>query len=253
MDRIATLTRRLGRFLEPHVDAFLDAIYPPACRLCGAAADDGWSCPEHRLPGGPGGERCGRCAGRLPRGLPDGYPCAECRRGPPRFGRAVVALDYRASEAGRAWILALKHGGRRDLAEPLGALLGRRLLAAATRAPDALLVPVPLHPLRRLERGYDQALLLARATGRALDLGVSRALLRRRMTLVQGAPGSPSRAANVRGAFRLDGSAAPSVVERSIWLVDDVVTSGATANECARVLRRAGARRVDVLALARAG
>jgi len=162
-------------------------------------------------------------------------------------------LDYRASEAGRAWILALKHGGRRDLAAPLGAVLGRRLLAVAARAEDALLVPVPLHPLRRLERGYDQALLLARAVGRAVDLDVSRALVRRRSTRVQGAPGSPSRTANVRGAFRLDNSAEPSVAGRAVWLVDDVVTSGATANECARVLRRAGARRVDVLALARAG
>ncbi|TDJ76061.1 MAG: ComF family protein [Planctomycetota bacterium] len=243
----------MARCLGPHVDALLDAVYPPACRLCGAAADDGWSCAEHRLPEGPPGERCGRCAGRLPRGLPDGYPCAECRGAPPRFGRAVVALDYRASEAGRAWILALKHGGRRDLAAPLGAVLGRRLLAVAARAEDALLVPVPLHPLRRLERGYDQALLLARAVGRAVDLDVARALVRRRSTRVQGAPGSPSRTANVRGAFRLDNSAEPSVAGRAVWLVDDVVTSGATANECARVLRRAGARRVDVLALARAG
>jgi ComF family protein len=115
-----------------------------------------------------------------------------------------------------------------------------------------LLVPVPLHGLRRLERGYDQALLLARAAGEIAGLRVVRALRRARATAVQGAPGSPSRTANVDGAFAPALLAARRVRGSTIWIVDDVVTSGATVAECARVLRRMGAESVSVLALARA-
>ncbi|HVS11088.1 MAG TPA: ComF family protein [Planctomycetota bacterium] len=231
----------------------LDAIYPPRCRLCGATAPDSLACDAHTLPDGPPGARCPRCAAPLPRGIPDGRVCADCRRRPPGFSRLIALGDYREGEPLREWILALKHRRRPDLALPLGLALAERLRREAQ--PDALLVPVPLHRWRRIERGYDQALLLARAAGEGSDLRVARAQRRSRSTTAQGALGSVSRAANVRGAFapsrrasrhrrRLEG--------REVWLVDDVVTSGATASECARVLRRLGAARVGVLALARA-
>ena len=231
----------------------LDAVYPRACFLCGAASEDGVACELHRLPRGPDGPRCGRCSAPLPPALPHGSACAACRRGPPPFGCLVTLADYRASAEVREWILALKHRGRRDLARPLGAALAQ-LLASGPRAPapGALLVPVPAHPLRRLERGYDQARLLALATGHALGRPVVRALVRTRFTGVQGAPGSSSRAANVRGAFRLEPDDRRRVRAREVWLVDDVVTSGATVGECARVLRRAGAARVHVACIARA-
>jgi ComF family protein len=119
----------------------------------------------------------------------------------------------------------------------------------------ALLVPVPLHPWRRIERGYDQARLLAVAVGAHARVPMARALARARATSVQGSAGAVSRDANVRDAFR--GSiwpprAARRVAGASVWLVDDVVTSGATLRECARVLRRLGAAEVSALALARA-
>ncbi len=114
-----------------------------------------------------------------------------------------------------------------------------------------MLVPVPLHPLRRLERGYDQALLLSRAISKATDLPTRRALARSRYTDPQGEPGHRSRSANVQAAFRARRSAR-ELRERPVWLVDDVLTSGATASECARILRRAGASRVGLLVIARA-
>lgn len=228
----------------------LDAVFPPRCPLCEAHV----ACPEHRLPPGPHGSRCGRCARRLPRGLPDGYRCAACRRRPPAYGRLVVLDGYPGRDGAlREWILALKHGGRRDLARPLGRALARRLQRAGEPGPGALLVPVPLHPWRRFERGHDQALGLARAVGRATGLPVVRALRRLRYTPAQGAAGAVSRRANVRGAFAARRLAARRLRGVEVWLVDDVVTSGATLEECARVLRSAGAGPVAALAAARAG
>jgi len=120
-----------------------------------------------------------------------------------------------------------------------------------------VLVPVPAHPLRRLERGQDAPLLLARALGRQTHWPVRRLLRRRRYTPPQGEPGSASRSANVRGAF-----APRPVVRRWRWrqgageptvvLVDDVVSSGATLSECARVVRSLGVRFVGAVCLARA-
>lgn len=171
-------------------------------------------------------------------------------------------------------MLAVKHGGRADLAERLGELLGARLALEialerrhevaserereAPRTPSALprvLVPVPLHPLRALERGFDQAALLAAAAARTSGIPCVRALARSRATPPQGAMGAGSRAHNVRGAFRavrFRPWAVRALAGREAWLVDDVLTSGATADECARVLKRLGAARVGVLAVARA-
>ena len=191
--------------------------------------------------------RCGRCAALLGRGLPDGMTCASCLRRPPPFSRVVACLDY---ETLRPWVIALKHRGRRDLASPLGARLGRALQGESG---PACLVPIPLHPLRHLERGYDQAALLAEAAGRELGWPVMRALERTRSTPPQGSPGAVSRRANVHGAFALDSSGRRGLAGRTAWIVDDVVTSGATAAEAARVLRRAGAGGVAVACLARAG
>ena len=120
---------------------------------------------------------------------------------------------------------------------------------------ERVLVPVPLNALRRFERGYDQAWLLARAAGEECGLRVARALRRTRFTAPQGSSGTASRSANVAGAFDPRARFLPDVRAvrgRECWLVDDVVTSGSTASECARVLRRMGAARVCVLAVARA-
>jgi len=189
----------------------------------------------------------------------DGATCAACRRDPPAYTRTITLADYRAQPASREWILALKHGRRPDLASSLGRALGSRLADLRARGGDPrappVLVPVPLHFLRRVERGYDQALLLARAVAGIEGLEVVRAIRRARSTPAQGSLGAPSRAPNVAGAFapaRAWPSPARRIRGREVWLVDDVVTSGATASECARVLERLGAARVGILALARA-
>ena len=229
----------------------LDAIYPAKCRLCGAAAEDDLACEEHALPEGLEGPRCERCAAKLAPFLPHGTRCGECRRKRPPFRRVVALGDYEAGEL-REWLLALKHGHRPGLARPLGRALAG-VFEEVSFAPETRLVPVPLHPLRRFERGYDQARLLAESAAELLGLRVVRALRRVRPTTPQGSPGAVSRRANVRSAFELRPRALPAIEDAPVWLVDDVLTSGATAAECTRVLARAGVKAEGVLVVARAG
>jgi ComF family protein len=231
-------------------EEFAEAVWPRTCHLCGAAGEDGVACGEHRLPARPRGARCDRCAWVLPPGIPDGARCAACRRRAPGWSRLVALGDYRQEDGLREWILALKHGGRTDLARALGAALHAR--AAEELARGDILVPVPLHPLRRLERGYDQAALLARELARQAGLPALSLLVRRRDTPPQGTWGPRSRASNVSDAFGPSRAAQHRPPSGRVWLVDDVVTSGATAAACARELRRLGASEVGVLALARA-
>ncbi|MEM9378755.1 MAG: ComF family protein [Planctomycetota bacterium] len=166
---------------------------------------------------------------------------------PPSFRAVHAAMDYDAPGA-RDWVLALKHGARIDLARPLSDLVVAALPRVG-RDPDSVLVPVPLHPSRRIERGYDQAALLARHVARRSGGRAAPLLCRVRPTLPQGSPLGPDRRRNVRDAFRARARVPPGT---RVLLVDDVVTSGATADACGRVLRRAGAESVEVVAVARA-
>lgn len=224
-------------------------IWPPRCWLCGAGIEglvrrDPW-CTEHQLTDRSGGATCVRCAADLPPGMGPRSVCAGCRRRAPAFAQVAAPLAYR-DPAARAAILAFKHGGRRDLCAPLA----RALSAGLSEGPSPfdLLVPVPSHPSRILARGYDPPALLA-AELELAGLGQRASVLRRvRATPPQGSPGAPARHGNVRGAFR----SVARLGGEAVWLVDDVVASGATADACARTLREAGAGRVEVLALARA-
>lgn len=259
---------RAATLLSEWASELADWVWPPACWICARAAGNGMACAAHALPAARETDarpRCARCRAALAPDLPDGETCPECRVRPPAFGALVALGDYGADDGLREWILALKHGGRRDLARPLALLLAERCLAVERFAPPErgaagdpaaepgkLLVPVPLHPWRRLERGYDQSWLLARVLGERLGLPARRLLRRTRPTLPQGDPLAPERHANVRDAFAARVGARRELQGKQAWLVDDVVTSGATADACARVLRAAGVRRVGVLCLARA-
>lgn len=215
---------------------------PLRCLLCGGPGDDGLDlCRDCAAELPRNRTCCARCA--LPLAVPAAL-CGQCQRHPPPWDAAWVPFRY-------AWPLdrlesRFKFGADLAAGRVLSALWRREL--AADR-PDWLL-PMPLHNARLRQRGYNQALELARPLARALDVPVRHDLLMRtRATRAQTDLGAIARRRNVRGAFATKpGAAWPEHVA----LLDDVMTTGATLAECARVLRQAGVRRIDVWALARA-
>jgi ComF family protein len=167
---------------------------------------------------------------------------------PPAYRRARAAVRY--DEVARTLVHAFKYGDRLDLGPTLGrwmAAAGRELTAEA----DAL-IPVPLHWRRLWARRFNQAALLAQIVGAASGRpSITGALKRVKSTRHQVGLSASERAANVHGAFRVPPAARAEVVGRRLVLVDDVLTSGATLDACARALLRAGAADVDVLVFAR--
>ncbi|HEY2071575.1 MAG TPA: ComF family protein [Rhizomicrobium sp.] len=236
------LARKIGRTI-------LDLVYPPLCALCRKPTGEAhalcvecWSSID--FLDGPACICCG-----LPFELDPGMDtlCAGCHAEPPAFDAARCVMRY--DDASKKPILALKRADRHDLVLPFArwmARTGRELLAETD-----LIVPVPLHRRRLWQRRYNQAALLAarlaRLSGKPAD---PLALIRIRPTPSQGEmPSAKARRRNVRGAFKV---ARPGAVAgRTILLIDDVFTTGATVSACSRALKRAGARKVLVLALAR--
>ncbi|MBI4536445.1 MAG: ComF family protein [candidate division NC10 bacterium] len=237
--------------------ASLHLVFPSPCATCGRPLD--W---ERRSA------LCGTCWSRLERMPTSGcqrcgwpYPAAEtaagaaeplcqrCREAADAFRLARAPLRYRQDGIARAAILLAKHGGRLPLLHHLAHLLAAE--APRFLAPEEwdVLVPVPLHWRRRWRRGFNQAEVLARAVGRAMGISVAgRALRRVRATPPQ--QGDPeARRRNVRDAFRVPRPG--QIAGRRVLLVDDVFTTGATANAAARALLAAGAAEVGVLTLAR--
>jgi ComF family protein len=186
-------------------------------------------------------------------GLPFPHPmgedaiCADCARDKPSWDRARAVLRY--DKHSRRLVLALKHADRTHLAGALGGWM-RRAGAEVLDGAD-LVLPVPLHWTRLFARRYNQAGLLAQAIRAAGGPPVAPDwLVRRRRTPSQGRLGAAARARNVRGAFAL--RPGRNIRGKRVVLIDDVLTTGATVEECARVLRRGGAEFVGVLTLARA-
>ena len=174
--------------------------------------------------------------------------CSTCRTHAPGFDYARSAARY--EDVMREALHAFKFGGRRGLAAPLGALLVEAMESRLPAGVPAVLVPVPLHPRRERERGFNQASLLARRVGVAWGVPVrADVLIRAVATSSQTELDAPARRANVRGAFRLR---RPELIAgRHVLLVDDILTTGATLSECAHCLREGGAANVGALTVAR--
>jgi ComF family protein len=176
-------------------------------------------------------------------GHPAPLPLARCPRCPSGLDRARQAALYDGPAP--ALVMALKDGRRRPLARVLADLIAA---AVPPPPPDAALVPVPLGRARLAERGFNQSALLARALGRRWRRPVAELLERTREGPAQRGSGAAARARQAAGAFAArPGARAPA----SVWLVDDVLTTGATLSACARALRRAGAEEVGAVCFAR--
>lgn len=243
--------RRAGAvpFLRRAAVATLDLLLPPGCLTCDAVVErQGQVCAAcFSAIGFIVPPLCGACG--VPFGTPGmGALCRHCAARPPPFGRARGALRYDA--AARRLILPLKYAGRTELAEALAPHMARA--GAALLDGADVLVPVPLHRLRLLRRRYNQAALLARAVGRLAGRPVlPDALRRHRATPTLGDRPAAERAAAVSDAIVVRPARLAAVAGRRVLLVDDVLTTGATAGACARALLAAGAASVDVLVAAR--
>jgi ComF family protein len=229
----------------------LDLVLPPRCLRCGLAVDgQGRLCADcWRSLTFLGPPQCRLCGYPLPHALPEAPLCGECARAEPVYDRARAALRY--DDGARRLILAFKHADRTDVAPAFGTWLARA--GAELLAEAELIAPVPLHRLRLLKRGYNQAAVLARALAQATGLPLAPDLLQRqRATPSQQGLSGRARLENVTaGAFRVHPWQRTRAEGKAVVLIDDVLTTGATVGACARVLRRAGACRVDVLTLAR--
>jgi ComF family protein len=220
-------------------------LFSEACPCCGSATENGhafcYPCSAS-LPYND--HACSRCALPLPPEAPPDSLCGRCSRRPPHYQRAFAALSYQPPVS--QLIGSLKFRRQLHLVRPLAELMIERLGPLDAR-PD-LLIPVPLHPLRLRERGFNQSLELARALAAHYALSLDWRCCRRiRATPAQSGLNERERRRNLRAAFRAEGDL------RGLHLVlfDDVITTGATIGELSKTLMRAGAKRVDVWALAR--
>lgn len=268
--------RQMGRSL-------LDLIFPACCAACGMRFVRDTPQPVRqpasdrlvtdRLPAAFVGEMvcpaclqamqaiqaplCTVCGGGFQSPHTHSHPCGDCQRTPPTFDQARSVAVY--GGALREMVHRFKYQSMAQLSQGLGLLLGWGAGVWYGDRHHDLIVPVPLHGSRLRQRGFNQAELMVRRwisalrkafPEQALPAIMADNLYRMRATAPQNQLNRSQRQANIHGAFGVRNPA--SFYDKSVLLVDDVFTTGATVSECARVLSRAGARRVDVLTLARA-
>jgi ComF family protein len=241
--------RRAGALALGWAQAALDTLYPPTCLACRASTDrHGALCARcwsaMRFIDRPFCERLGT---PFEQDLGQGLISPQAMADPPAFGRARAVARFEDGPA-RTLVHRLKYSDRAELSRPIASWMARAGLDILAEAD--LLTPVPLHALRLWRRQFNQAAALtteiSRRTGKPCDLT---ALRRVKATRSQVGLSRAQRAENVQGAFRIaDGGVVRGL---NVVLIDDVLTSGATANAASRALLRAGAKQVDVLVFAR--
>lgn len=237
--------------------SLFSTLFPADCRLCNAPLANISLLPVcadcldsiHPLIG----PLCAWCGDRLVSRAEEGQVCIHCEETAPRYEHAAAYGEY--ENALRGLIHVLKYQGIRPAAKPLGRCMAWTIRPILAEFPgEFLVVPVPLHRARRRTRGFNQAELVAKVALRELmeaRLRLSpRVLVRTRFTESQTGFTREQRRENLRGAFAVPDPA--RVRGRRVLLVDDVLTTGATADECSRILLRAGAEQVLVATVARA-
>ena len=237
----------MGTMVYKCVQQLQTLLFPSACRLCGGASG--------RVPG-----LCMPCLANAPwittacpscsRALPVGHDtqfCGRCQRHPPSFEATTALFHYRPPID--YLVKRMKFAGELTLVPVLASLLAARLRTRAAALPE-LLIPVPLHRTRLRERGFNQATELARRLGRELNIKTGlHCCQRHRNTQPQSLLSPTARRINLRNAFSLHNT--PPA--RHVAIVDDVMTTGHTSNELARVLKQSGVEQVEVWVIARAG
>lgn len=235
----------------PALGAAIDLVYPPQCVSCREAMDRETS--DRRFCDACWNSLdlfshpyCNRCGTSLSR--PDRNDCRTCEEQRFRFDRVVRLGPY--EQPLREYVLRMKHVAEEPLSLGIGGLLAEACCRELSSWQPELVVPIPMFWRRRIVRRTSSADILATTVGKRLRTPVSlRALVRRRNTQPQGDLSPRERRANVRDAFRL--RRPKLVADRRVLLVDDVLTTGATLNEVARVLEKAGAREIAVAVAAR--
>ena len=247
----SSLTRTAASTFRAIPHGIFSWLFPDDCRICKRALTE-WTrvpvCRECLAAPSPLETEfhCTSCHTPFANAFPldEHGVCAACRSGLPGFDRAASFGFYEGPL--RGLIHLFKYSGMKPLARPLGALLERAI--PIDQEFDAI-VAVPLHWRKRWQRGFNQAELLAKQIAKRRHVPLIAALKRKRSTAVQATLASAGRRRNVAGAFEIRVKA--EIAGRKILLIDDVMTTGATASACASVLKRAGATSVSLVTLAR--
>jgi ComF family protein len=245
--------------LGDRLEWLVDWLYPPRCRGCASriyGRDSEYFCAgcwdEIQLVCHP---LCNVCGRPFPDASGDDHTCGICLDRRPRFAAARAWARYPREEQQnhplRQVVQKFKYGRKVALGKPLGRLMARDCQEFIEACRADLILPVPLHAKRLRWRGFNQSVLLARQIGRIYHVPMDPfVLLRAKDTTPQTQLSEEERRRNMRSAFAVHPE--KSVKGKTILLVDDVYTSGATVNECSRTLKRAGAKEVYVVTLARA-
>ena len=231
--------------------ALASLFYPPTCVVCSAniehseylCADCQQRAPRIVAP------FCAKCSEPFPGAITQTFSCANCEHRVLHFVCAVAA--YRSRGLVRKLVHEFKYSRQRHLRYPVGGWLRETLRDPRLHGRQFdVIVPVPLHPARERERGFNQAMLLAELLAPTITAPLLPALERTRYTTTQTAYDRAERMENLHGAFRLRKN--QDVRDLRVLLIDDVLTTGSTLSECARVLRAAGAVSVHAATAARA-